>query len=532
MTGLDPNVIAAFSKDHAIGRILNDIRTDFIFAPQYKLLLDSIPDELWDEATGQLRSGTYNPSSLITAEVPKPSGMTRPGSILYPVDRLLYQAVGDHLAPLIDSQLDGTRVYSHRIAVPDPRFQMFDSRGASYEEYKQQVIQLCSEGNFTHAIVADISSYFAHLNHHTLENLLNAAGVPEGLVTLLVKTMLEMWSGRFSYGIPQGLFPSDLLGNFYLSALDAFLASRGTPSLRYVDDLVLFYPAEDVARSSLAPLCRFLRGIGLDLNESKSAILSVESLIREQTELDKLFEAARQEIYEQLQEADDVSAYGFQDPWEIEQEEELLQLEAESLALEQLWEQRADIKRPKRDQLDKFCLGAFAGNRSDVAVSTVIDELGRNPHLTRMYCNYLATFVRRNVEIQRALCRFLESDTCIYDWEMQWPIAALLGVRTLPQSTINTAVAILADRRRSNELRAACAILIAKFGSGASRTILRGHWDTEDSDHVRSAMVFGTMFFGEAERRVLLSHWGTQSPLLALIAKAVRKQLSAASPGR
>ena len=77
MTGLDPNVIAAFSKDHAIGRILNDIRTDFIFAPQYKLLLDSIPDELWDEATGQLRSGTYNPSSLlITAEVPKPSGMT------------------------------------------------------------------------------------------------------------------------------------------------------------------------------------------------------------------------------------------------------------------------------------------------------------------------------------------------------------------------------------------------------------------------------------------------------------------------
>ena len=115
---------------------------------------------------------------------------------------------------------------------------------------------------------------------------------------------------------------------------------------------------------------------------------------------------------------------------------------------------------------------------------------------------------------------------------MQRPIAALLGVRTLPQSTINTAVAILADRRRSNELRAACALLIAKFGSGASRTILRGHWDTEDSDHVRSAMVFGTMFFGEAERRVLLSHWGTQSPLFALIAKAVRKQLSAASPGR
>lgn len=240
MAGLDPSVIASFSKDQTIGRVRTDIQTDFIFAPQYKLLFDYAADDLWGEVINQLRSGTYTPSTLITAEVPKPSGLTRPGSILYPIDRILYQAMADYLAPMIDPLLDGTRVYSYRILDNDPELQMFQSRGESYEQFKAAVTALCNSGKATYAITTDIASYFIHLNHHTLENLLEASGVSKSLNSLLVKTVLETWSGRFSYGIPQGMFPSDLLGNFYLSTLDTYLASQNIPSLRYVDDLVLF----------------------------------------------------------------------------------------------------------------------------------------------------------------------------------------------------------------------------------------------------------------------------------------------------
>jgi hypothetical protein len=172
MVGLDPSVIASLSKDQSIGRVRTDIQTDFIFAPQYKLLFDYAADDLWDQVVNQLRSGTYTPSMLITAEVPKPSGLTRPGSVLYPIDRIIYQAMADYLAPIIDPLLDGARVYSYRILGCDPELQMFQSRGESYEQFKATVTALCNSGEATHAITTDIASYFIHLNHHTLENLL------------------------------------------------------------------------------------------------------------------------------------------------------------------------------------------------------------------------------------------------------------------------------------------------------------------------------------------------------------------------
>ncbi len=528
MVGLNPAIISSLNKEKAIGRVLTDIQSDFIFAPQYKLIFDYVPDELWDQLIGQLKAGTFRPDSLITSEVPKSSGMTRPGSILYPADRLLYQAISDCLAHTVDNQLDDSRVFSYRLLDSDPSFQMFQSRGDSYQEFKTAITSNAECGQFTHAATIDITSYFVHLNHHVLENLLTESQVPQPLITVLVKHLLENWSGRFSYGIPQGLYPSDLLGNFYLSTLDTYLASRGIQSLRYVDDLVLFYRAERDARVSLAPICQFLRTIGLDLNESKSKIVTVQELIHEHTELDTLFENARQEVIEIFDEVDFFPSYGFLDPWEEFADEEGYELEPaiELLAIEKLWDSRVQVTGAKRDQMDNFCLGALGHIASDLAVDIVLSELGNRPHLTRSYCKYISKFIHGDNQVQKRLCNFIERDQCVYDWELQWPIAALLSAETIPTSTVNKALGILTDPQRSNELRAACALLIGKFGGAPSRSNLRSHWGSENSDHVRSAMILSTMFFGKEERQVLLGYWGNQKPLYGLVASGVRKQSS------
>ena len=247
MPGLDPTLIASLDKDTAFARVLVDVETDFIFAPQYKILYEFMKDELWDEIISALGSGTYSPSPLITAEVPKPSGLTRPGSILFPLDRVLFQALADMIAPQIDPQLDDDRVMSYRLLIPDPQGRMFEPRSDSYKRFKTAIGEGANSSAF--ALQADVASYFFHINHHVLENLMTAAGVPTGIVRLLVKGMLETWSGRFSYNIPQGLFPSDLLGNYYLSAFDAHVTAKGIPSVRYVDDLVMFYDDENSAKT-------------------------------------------------------------------------------------------------------------------------------------------------------------------------------------------------------------------------------------------------------------------------------------------
>ena len=104
-----------------------------------------------------------------------------------------------------------------------------------------------------------------------------------------MKTMLETWSGKFSYGIPQGLFPSDLIGNYFLTIVDTYFAALGIKSLRYVDDIYCIHPNLREAKASLSPLCRFLREIRLDMNESKTRIVGVSELEQEETQLDRLF---------------------------------------------------------------------------------------------------------------------------------------------------------------------------------------------------------------------------------------------------
>ena len=110
MPGLDAALVASLDKDTAFARVLADVETDFIFAPQYKILYEFMKDEIWVEITSALRSGTYNPSSLITAEIPKPSGLTRPGSILFPIDEDPFRRRGtelSYIAGLVDGlQLD------------------------------------------------------------------------------------------------------------------------------------------------------------------------------------------------------------------------------------------------------------------------------------------------------------------------------------------------------------------------------------------------------------------------------------------
>ena len=524
MAGLDAAYVDAFDKSRALGRILFDLETDFIYAPHYQLLYAMIPDDLWALAIDKLKSGQYQPSSLITAEIPKPSGLTRPGSILIPIDRIVYQAVADLIADSLDSDLDESRVFSYRLVKPDDDNVMFRPRADTYNEYREAMTAAASGSSF--ALRTDIASYFFHVNHHTLENLLTSTGVPGGVIHLLVNTMLEAWSGRFSHGLPQGMFPSDLLGNYYLSTFDFYAASQGIPSVRYVDDIVMFFNDEFAARSSLAPLTRFLRTIGLDPNDAKTSIVTSDTVVREETELDSLFQEARDEVYEEIEEEFAAFGYGFQSPWEDDPE---IAETAESQGLDRLWQARPKYNEEKRDQLDRFCLPAYGRLGSDAIIDDVLAELGRRPHMTRTYCVYLSKFVRSRGKVRSALQTMLKS-TIAYDSELQWPTAALLSAPSNSMSSVLDALSILTDLRRSEELRALCAIFVGKFANAGSRTVLRGHWDSEPSQHVKAAMIYSLLWFGKEERHVLLTHWGGQGEISALLAMAVRKSVSQKSP--
>jgi hypothetical protein len=333
-----------------------DIRSDFILAPHYNAVFNHAGDDLWDQLKQKLRAGTYQPELPITMSVPKERFFTRPGSILRPADRFMYQALIDDVIDQLEEGLDRTRSFSHVPSGEDSK--MFQPNHEGWEAFQTRVAEICDISTFL--LKADIANYFERLPQHHLVNLMAAAGCAPEIVSLLEEMMLA-FRERNSFGIIQGVYPSDALGNFFLSDFDAYCDLAEVPSARYVDDIFMGFASEAEARKGLGSLIETLRKDGLHLNEYKSKIVAADEVILEETAIDRLFDEIREEVQDN-QAYERASPYGFEVEWEEEEENRKEDQEdeedgkyLENAAVESLIENIGDYAN-QEDQIEKFCL--------------------------------------------------------------------------------------------------------------------------------------------------------------------------------
>jgi hypothetical protein len=458
MPGLDPAVLDTINPEQALGRINNDLKTDFILSPHYAAVFAHVGGDLWDQVSTALRSGRFDPDLPITIEVPKPNGLTRPGSILKPADRLVYQVLTDVIAPVADAQIDRSRAFSNILLNPDPEHRMFESSHISWRQMQDALTRYGRDEAWSHAIRADVANFFERLYQHVLINLLTSSGCATGAVNLLEQLLLS-WMEKDSHGILQGMFPSDFFGNFYLVGLDSELEVQGVPSARNVDDLYIFYQSESDARKGLVQLCGSLRQEGLHLNDRKSSILEAQQLVYEETLLDRMFEEARAEAEAH---APVEEAYGFQSTW-LPDDEEDLEEKIQLRAVEALYEQVGDANAPT-DRIERFCLPLLASAESEVAVERALEGVLERPHLAKVYCSYLVRIALQDRDLVTRLEQILLEGEFSYDWQLMWPIAALLQVDAVTDRTVTHAIRLLRMHECSVAMRALCALLIGKHG--------------------------------------------------------------------
>lgn len=515
MAGLDRGFIERIDHESVLAHIRSDVRSDFVLAPHYNAVFSRSGDELWDLLEQRLRAGSYQPDLPITMSVPKERFFTRPGSILQPADRFMYQALIDNMIEKLEEGLDRTRSFSH---VPSAQLgQMFKPNHESWERFQNRVTEICRESRFV--LKADISNYFERLPQHHLINLISAASCPPEVVNLL-EEMLLAFRGRDSFGIIQGVHPSDALGNFFLSDFDAFCELSELPSARYVDDIYMGFSSEAEARRGLASLIDRLRKDGLHLNENKSKIAVASDIIREETAIDRLFDEIRDEVRDDNS-YERASPYGFEIEWEDE-EDESDEIDSDSLnnaAVERLVENIGDHARYE-DQIEKFCLPILRSAVSDAAVSHVLRRVKEKPHQTRLYFSYISTFMRSNRSVVSELENLCVDDT-VSDYQRMFLSATLLRAPELRRSTVNTALQWLQNASVARETRAMAAILATKHGIAQQKRAVRTAYEDEPSDYVRSAILYSARYLTTAERKTCKRAWGGHSDINALIAKSI-----------
>ncbi len=533
--GLEKRYLDAIDWELAIQRISNDIRSDFIFAPHIRYILRQKKDNLIDLVKGELSSGKYIPSLPVTIEVPKSScikissqpprpgpNYSRPGSILMPKDRLVYQIISDEAAEIISKKTDKNRSYSHILDAENPE-KMFRPTRVCWDAFQQDMRKKTSKERVKYVLKIDIANFFGSINQHTLVNVLADAGLKKPFVERLENILTSFSGDRSSRGIIQGVFPSDLLGNFYLEPLDRFLADKGVPSARYVDDVYIFVRSVGEAETLVRALIPELRSYDLSLNEAKSAIIPKKLLVVEEPDLEDLFRTAIDEVSQQLdRESFDVS-YGFQMRWEeddeddeesetsddAEDEDDFLKIEATKKLFDGI-----DDYSGHEESIERFCLPIFTKASSDYAIDHVLKSFDDRPSMSQLYCAYLSRFME-DEDVYTFLCEAIQ-DSDRYDWQRMWILASLLQREAVEDSLVRDVNSIFSDGGCHETLRAVAAIFIGRFGDAARRKSLVKSYGNV-SVYIQSAIFYISRKWPVVEKNNAKSMWGNGNELNKLI---------------
>ena len=525
--GLDPEWIKKIDWQLALKRVMQDLRSDFIYAPHLSFVYAMAGEQLIAQTKRDLEDGRFSPGLPMTIEVPKtfriqvavPSkrlgpSYSRPGSILMPKDRLLYQVLADQAASIIESKTDHSRSFSHRLSELDSPT-MFAPTRTCWSQLQKANAEYAKGPSVKYILRLDIANFFGSINQHTLINVLNDVGYPAALSSRLEGLLTGYVGERSSRGILQGMCPSDLLGNFYLAPIDQFLKELNVPSARYVDDLYLFLESVDAADQLLRKLIPELRSYDLVLNEAKSKIIPASALIAEEPDLEKLFSTAVEEISAQIEEEDFDADYGFQSEWdddvgsESDDDKDELELAATKLLFDAISEYPG-----YEENIERFCLPLFARSGSDFAVAHVLDAFRKRPSMSQIYSAYLVGFLEDG-GVSTLLVGELK-DSSLMDWQKMWVLAALLQAKEEAPGGAKAALDILQDATRHEALRATAAIYVGRFGDHSRRKSLRTMYPSL-SPYIQAAIYFSSRTWPSAERLTARSSWGTHSPLNMLL---------------
>lgn len=147
----------------------------------------------------------------------------------------------------------------------------------SWRSFKEETVQKASALP-EHAVIVqtDISSFYEHVSHHYIENLINSLGGDATAVSKQVNALLsKLFAGR-SFGLPVGGQGARILAELFLNEVDTAMEAKGILGYRYVDDYVLIAANTAEAYRALGILAHCLMDYGLSLNKSKTVFLSAK----------------------------------------------------------------------------------------------------------------------------------------------------------------------------------------------------------------------------------------------------------------
>jgi hypothetical protein len=511
-------------------RIKNDRRTDFIIGDFEYHIFDTFKNELINDLEEKiLKDGTeYNPKPLRIIRVPKTSYTTRPGVVPEIDDRIYYQYLVDELAEEIEDMLvpiSENVVHSYRYCKKRDSNDMFVNKSASYNTFVEST-KLLSE-NCEYIVATDISSYFERIYHHELESTIRGLGASSEIIDKLM-ALLRKWRKGNSYSIPQGIWPSDYLGNIYLDPIDKFMLRKGFQYCRFVDDIRIGVNSYHDAHHVLLLLEEKLSTIGLTLNDAKTKIIPSD-----ETE-DTLF-PHKQRIEEIKSEINwskiiDSSFNPYDDDIDFEEvEKDDDEEDVDLTSARELFREQLELDHPT-PSTTRFCLKHLKNFNDQEILEDVLNNFDKLVVVTPQVVSYINSIYRSSdtwdrLDISEKVASFF-TEAINYDWQAMWFLQLMNKFNDIGADEISTIRDLILnqDRELHDAVLVNGLLVIGKHGDNADMDWILSLFDKNYSLWVKQTIIFSLRNLTKPKRNHFYSYCVGQSTQIDSVIKYVKQK--------
>jgi Reverse transcriptase (RNA-dependent DNA polymerase) len=226
---------------------------------------------------------SYTPGGALEALAPKSRYAFRIAHQLSALDTLLLLACVIEIGESIEAKRQpkaGSGAFSYRFSVDRGSGQIFRADRTFKDWLHRQQDIIAKNARIRSVISTDISDYYARVNFHRLENLLDEVAPKHGAARF-IKRHIRTIRAKQSFGLPVGGSAARLLAELALSDTDEALKDRGILATRFVDDFRIFLKRPEDPYEALGYLAEQL-GIneGLSLNSAKTSVSSRTEYVR------------------------------------------------------------------------------------------------------------------------------------------------------------------------------------------------------------------------------------------------------------
>lgn len=140
----------------------------------------------------------------------------------------------------------------------------------AYRAFRARVHNCKQE--FAHHLAFDVTAYFNTLYHHDLTAWFQAAGADETDHLAFGQFGREINAGRSVDFLPQGLYPTKMIGSEFLKFIDNSGELKSSVCLRFMDDFYLFDASAAVVRNDFLKIQQLLGSKSLNVNAAKTQV--------------------------------------------------------------------------------------------------------------------------------------------------------------------------------------------------------------------------------------------------------------------